>query len=82
LALTTYQNELKLNQSEQRWSGRTTIAIAATMGGQGLGAAAQLSPAILAVQIAAEADLSPSLVGVYTGLVFFAAAISALGVKI
>jgi nitrate/nitrite transporter NarK len=79
LALTTYQNELKLNQSEQRWSGRTTIAIAATMGGQGLGAAAQLSPAILAVQIAAEADLSPSLVGVYTGLVFFAAAISALG---
>jgi len=68
-----------LEKSEEKWTSRTTLAIAATMSGQGLGAAAQLSPAILAVQIAVEAKVSPSLIGVFTGIVFFAAAISALG---
>jgi len=49
------------------------------MGGQATGAATQLAPAVLAIEIGAAADLSPTLIGVYTGLVFLAAAISSLG---
>lgn len=62
-----------------RWTSRTTLAIAATMGGQSLGAAAQLAPAVLALEIAAAADVAPTMIGVYAGIVFFAAAISSLG---
>lgn len=61
------------------WTARTTLAIAATMGGQALGAAAQLAPAVLAVEIARHAGVSPTMIGVYTGLVFLAAAIASLG---
>ncbi len=49
------------------------------MGGQALGAAAQLAPAVLAVEIARHSGLSPALIGVFSGLVFLAAATSALG---
>lgn len=63
----------------QRWTGKTTLAIAATMGGQALGAAAQLAPAVLALEVAAKAGVAPTMIGVYTGIVFFAAALSSLG---
>ena len=49
------------------------------MAGQALGAASQLAPAVMATQIAEQAGLSPSMIGIYTGLVFLASAISALG---
>lgn len=62
-----------------RWTSRTTLAIAATMGGQAFGAAAQLAPAVLALEIAAAAGVAPTMIGVYAGIVFFAAAVSSLG---
>lgn len=49
------------------------------MGGQALGAAAQLSPAVLATFIAADTGLEASLIGIYTGTVFLASAIATLG---
>lgn len=61
------------------WTGRTTLAIAATMSGQGLGAAAQLAPAVLAIEVARHAGLPATMIGVYTGLVFLAAALTSLG---
>lgn len=64
---------------DRGWTGRTWLAITAMMAGQGIGAASQLAPAIFAIEIAADAGLSPSLIGVYTGFVFLAAAISSLG---
>lgn len=62
----------------QTWTGRTTLAIAATMGGQAVGASAQLAPAVLAIEIARHAGVQPAMIGVYTGCVFLAAAISSL----
>lgn len=61
------------------WTGRTTLAIAATMSGQGLGAAAQLAPAVLAIEVARHSGLPATMIGVYTGLVFLAAALTSLG---
>lgn len=49
------------------------------MGAQGLGAAAQLGPAVLAIEIARSSGLQATMIGVFTGLVFLAAAISSLG---
>ena len=64
---------------QQQWDSRTWLALAATMSGQALGAAAQLSPAVLATFIAADTGLDSSLIGVYTGTVFLASAIATLG---
>ncbi len=49
------------------------------MSGQALGAAAQLSPAVLATFIATDTGLEASLIGIYTGTVFLASAIATLG---
>lgn len=49
------------------------------MGGQSLGAAAQLAPAVLATIIAVDTGIKASLIGVYTGTVFLASAIATLG---
>ena len=48
------------------------------MGGQAVGAAAHVAPAVLAIDIARDAGLEPEFIGVYTALVFLAAAISSL----
>lgn len=60
------------------WTGRTWLAIGATMGGQAIGAAAQLTPAVLAIEVARFAGLAPSMIGVYTVFVFLFAAIGSL----
>ena len=64
---------------QQQWDSRTWLALTATMSGQALGAAAQLSPAVLATFIAADTGLDPTLIGIYTGTVFLASAIATLG---
>ena len=64
---------------QQQWDSRTWLALAATMSGQALGAAAQLSPAVLATFIAKDTGLDASLIGIYTGTVFLASAIATLG---
>lgn len=65
--------------THQQWDSRTWLALAATMSGQALGAAAQLSPAVLATFIATDTGLEASLIGIYTGTVFLASAIATLG---
>jgi MFS family permease len=64
---------------QQQWDSRTWLALAATMSGQALGAAAQLSPAVLATFIATDTGINASLIGFYTGTVFLASAIATLG---
>lgn len=64
---------------DTRFTGRTWLAIAATLGGQAVGASAHLAPAVLAIEIAAHSGLEPSMIGYYTGLVFLASAIASLG---